>query len=256
MAAAFAGAFLFARILKAIARLMADQSNSELARAIQDVTEKAQLLVREEIALAKAEMSEKVSKLIKGAVFGVVAGVFLVFALIYLLHALALGIWEAARVGHELLARLPDRRRAAHPARRDRRVHRHALRQARLAAHAADGHRGGAADQGHADRLARRRSRSGRSAPARRPTPAPGREALMAATRTPEEIRRSIEANRAELGLGARAAAGRGRRGHGLAQAAQPHRKEALIGAAAAGFVLGGGIAAIASLLSGGGDDD
>ena len=52
---------------------MADQNNSELARAIQDVTEKAQLLVREEIALAKAEMSEKVSKLIKGAVFGIVA---------------------------------------------------------------------------------------------------------------------------------------------------------------------------------------
>ena len=73
---------------------MPEQSNSELARAVQDVTEKAQLLVREEIALAKAEMNEKVSKLIKGAIFGVVAGVFLLFALIYLLHALALGIWE------------------------------------------------------------------------------------------------------------------------------------------------------------------
>jgi uncharacterized membrane protein YqjE len=73
---------------------MPDQSNSELAKAIQDVTEKAQLLVREEVALAKAEMSEKVSKLVKGAIFGVVAGVFAVFALIYLLHALALGIWS------------------------------------------------------------------------------------------------------------------------------------------------------------------
>jgi uncharacterized membrane protein YqjE len=72
---------------------MADQS-SELARAIQDVTEKAQLLVREEVALAKAEMADKVSKLIKGAVFGIVAAVFAVFALIYLLHALSLGIWE------------------------------------------------------------------------------------------------------------------------------------------------------------------
>ena len=73
---------------------MADQSNSDLARAVQDVTEKAQLLVREEIALAKAEMSEKISKLIKGAVFGIIAGVFALFALIYLLHALAWGIWE------------------------------------------------------------------------------------------------------------------------------------------------------------------
>ena len=73
---------------------MADQNNSELAQAVQDVTGRAQLLVREEIALAKAEMSEKVSKLIKGAVFGVIAGVFAVFALVYLLHALSWGLWE------------------------------------------------------------------------------------------------------------------------------------------------------------------
>jgi uncharacterized membrane protein YqjE len=71
---------------------MPEQPSSELARAIQDVTEKAQLLVREEIELAKAEMTDKVTKLIKGAVFGVVAGVFAVFALIYLLHALSWGI--------------------------------------------------------------------------------------------------------------------------------------------------------------------
>jgi uncharacterized membrane protein YqjE len=71
---------------------MPDQSQSELARAIQDVTEKAQLLVREEIELAKAEMTEKVTKLVKGAGFGIVAGIFAVFALIYLLHALSWGI--------------------------------------------------------------------------------------------------------------------------------------------------------------------
>ena len=73
---------------------MATDSNSDLAQAIQDVTEKAQLLVREEVALAKAEMTEKVSKLIKGAVFGIVAGVFAVFALIYLLDALSWGLWR------------------------------------------------------------------------------------------------------------------------------------------------------------------
>ena len=73
---------------------MPEQSSSELARAIQDVTERAQLLVREEVALAKAEMTEKVTKLIKGAVFGIVAGVFALFALIYLLHALSWGIWD------------------------------------------------------------------------------------------------------------------------------------------------------------------
>ena len=55
---------------------------------------RAQQLVREEIELAKAEMTEKVTKLIKGAVFGIVAGVFAVFALIYLLDALSWGIWD------------------------------------------------------------------------------------------------------------------------------------------------------------------
>ena len=71
---------------------MSDQQTSELARAIQDVTQRAELLVREEVALAKAEMTEKVTKLIKGAIFGIVAGVFAVFALIYLLNALSWGI--------------------------------------------------------------------------------------------------------------------------------------------------------------------
>jgi uncharacterized membrane protein YqjE len=71
---------------------MSDQQTSDLARAIQDVTQRAELLVREEVALAKAEMTEKVTKLIKGAIFGIVAGVFAVFALIYLVEALAWGI--------------------------------------------------------------------------------------------------------------------------------------------------------------------
>jgi uncharacterized membrane protein YqjE len=73
---------------------MADQRTSELAQALQEITQKSQLLIHEEIELAKAEMTEKVTKLVKGAIFGVVAGVFAVFALIYLLHALSWGIWE------------------------------------------------------------------------------------------------------------------------------------------------------------------
>ena len=72
---------------------MPDQPPSELARAVQDVTEKVQLLVREEVALAKAEMTDKVTKLLKGAVVGIVAGIFAVGALIYLLHALSWGIF-------------------------------------------------------------------------------------------------------------------------------------------------------------------
>ncbi len=77
---------------------MADQQ-SELADAIQAVTQKAELLVREEIALAKAEMTEKAGKLAKGAVVGIVAGVFAVFSLIYLLYSLSWGLWEIIGIG-------------------------------------------------------------------------------------------------------------------------------------------------------------
>jgi uncharacterized membrane protein YqjE len=73
---------------------VSDQPTSELGRAVQDVTEKAQLLVREEIELAKAEVSEKVNKLVKGAIVGAVAAVFLIGALLFALHAAAWGIWS------------------------------------------------------------------------------------------------------------------------------------------------------------------
>jgi orotate phosphoribosyltransferase-like protein len=67
--------------------------------------------------------------------------------------------------------------------------------------------------------------------------------------RTPEQIRASIEANRAELGaaverLRAQATELADWRGH-----LRRHRTEVLIGAAMAGFVLGGGIAAMAGRL-------
>ncbi len=72
---------------------MSDQQTSELGRAVQDVAEKAQLLVREEIELAKAEMNEKISKLVKSAVIGAVAGIFLLAALLFALHGAAWGLW-------------------------------------------------------------------------------------------------------------------------------------------------------------------
>jgi uncharacterized membrane protein YqjE len=73
---------------------MTEPRPSDLGEAIQEVTEKVQLLIREEIALAKAELTEKVSKLIRGIVAGAVAGIFALFGLIYLLHAAAWGIWD------------------------------------------------------------------------------------------------------------------------------------------------------------------
>jgi uncharacterized membrane protein YqjE len=71
-----------------------NQDTSDLGQAIQDVTEQASLLVREEIELAKTEVIEKVTKLIKGAVVGIVAGIFAVFGLIYLLQSIAWLLWE------------------------------------------------------------------------------------------------------------------------------------------------------------------
>ena len=73
---------------------MADNRTSDLGEAIQEVTERASLLVREEIELAKAEVTEKVTKLIKGAVVGIVAGIFAVAGLVYLLHSLSWLLWD------------------------------------------------------------------------------------------------------------------------------------------------------------------
>ena len=56
-----------------------------ITAAITEVSERAQVLVREEIELAKAEVTEKATKLIKGAVVGVAAGVFVVMALVFAL---------------------------------------------------------------------------------------------------------------------------------------------------------------------------
>jgi hypothetical protein len=56
-----------------------------IATAITEVSERATLLVREEIELAKAEVSEKATKLIKGAVVGVAAGVFVLMAVVFAL---------------------------------------------------------------------------------------------------------------------------------------------------------------------------
>jgi hypothetical protein len=72
----------------------------------------------------------------------------------------------------------------------------------------------------------------------------------MASTqRTPEEIRASIEANRQELAVSL------GRLRNEVAEITdwrkqlKEHQKQVLIGAAVAGFVLGGGIAGVTGLF-------
>jgi uncharacterized membrane protein YqjE len=64
-------------------------AEKSLGEVVNEVSTKASLLVREEIELAKAELSEKVSSLVKGSAVAIAAGVFAVFALIYFFHALA-----------------------------------------------------------------------------------------------------------------------------------------------------------------------
>jgi hypothetical protein len=78
---------------------MTDQETSELGQAIQEVSEKASLLVREEIALAKAELTQKFTGIAKGAAVGAAAGVFVLAGLIYFLHFLALLIWQLLNSG-------------------------------------------------------------------------------------------------------------------------------------------------------------
>ena len=62
---------------------------ANIAQAIQEVSDRAQILIREEIELAKAEVTEKVTTLIRGAVIGIVAGVFALVGLLFIFGALA-----------------------------------------------------------------------------------------------------------------------------------------------------------------------
>lgn len=66
-----------------------DRSVGEL---VLDISERVSILVREEVQLAKAEVTEKATELIKGSVVGIAAGVFVLLALAMLMHAIAWGI--------------------------------------------------------------------------------------------------------------------------------------------------------------------
>lgn len=67
---------------------------------MQDISERVAILVREEIELAKAEVTEKVTTLIKGLVVGVAAGIFVVTGLLFFLHGLAWLAWFVLPVGN------------------------------------------------------------------------------------------------------------------------------------------------------------
>jgi Putative Actinobacterial Holin-X, holin superfamily III len=65
---------------------------SDLGVAVQDVSEKVSVLIREEIELAKAEVTTKVTSLGRGAVAAIIGAVFGFFWLIFALLTLAWGL--------------------------------------------------------------------------------------------------------------------------------------------------------------------
>jgi lysylphosphatidylglycerol synthetase-like protein (DUF2156 family) len=68
-------------------------SPQQISAAIQEISERAQLLVREEIELAKVEITAKLTRLARGAAIGAAAGVFALGGLLLVLHGLSWLAW-------------------------------------------------------------------------------------------------------------------------------------------------------------------
>jgi uncharacterized membrane protein YqjE len=65
------------------------QEPQNIATAIADISERASVLIREEIELAKAEVTEKASRLARGAAVAAVGAVFFLTALVMFLFGCA-----------------------------------------------------------------------------------------------------------------------------------------------------------------------
>jgi len=65
------------------------QDERSVSELVFDVAEKSSSLIREEIELAKTEISEKVGKILRGSVVGVAAGIFAFLALILIMEGVA-----------------------------------------------------------------------------------------------------------------------------------------------------------------------
>jgi predicted phage tail protein len=64
-----------------------------IAAAVQEISDRATTIIREEIELAKAEVQQKVNRLIRGVVIGTAAGIFIGTALLFFLHGAAWLAW-------------------------------------------------------------------------------------------------------------------------------------------------------------------
>jgi uncharacterized protein (DUF983 family) len=69
-------------------------SEKQLGEIVAEVTQKAQLLVKEEIALAKAEIQVKTSRIVKAIVFFSVAGFLALMMMTFVFHTLSWGFAE------------------------------------------------------------------------------------------------------------------------------------------------------------------
>jgi uncharacterized membrane protein YqjE len=61
-------------------------ADKDLGEIVAEVSEKASLLVRQEVELAKAEITDKFTKLGRGAAIGAAAGVFAIFGITMMFH--------------------------------------------------------------------------------------------------------------------------------------------------------------------------
>lgn len=66
-----------------------DPRDKTIGELVLDVSEQTSRLIRDEIELAKAEVSEKVNQLVRGSTVAIIAGVFAFFALILFMHSFA-----------------------------------------------------------------------------------------------------------------------------------------------------------------------
>ena len=208
-------------------------ADKTLGEIVTEVSEKASLLVREEIELAKAEVTDKVTKLGRGAVIAIAAGVFAVFGITMFFHGLAWflddvfnwedNIWAGFAVVTVLLFLL-------------------ALLAAFIAYRLFKKGAPPTPDLAIQEAKATRAELEAQKIE---------RDQLKRSSRSPEMIRASIEETRHELAfsvndLRSKVAEVTNWRGQLIR-----NRRTALIGAAVAGFVIGGGIAAGVSLITG-----
>jgi uncharacterized membrane protein YgcG len=78
-----------------------ESRQSGIAAAITEVSERASVLIREEIELAKTEITEKTTRLAKGAVVAIVAGVFFLTALFFVLIGCAWLLYYELPIGNQ-----------------------------------------------------------------------------------------------------------------------------------------------------------